>query len=94
MRALRLSRRGPLVTIVGDAPEEKASKYGVKGFSILVEPNRNQLVEIGRLVDAGEVKPVVDAVYPLSRAREAYEKGLGGHSRGKTVLMVGNDWNS
>ena len=86
-----LRRGGSLVTIVGDAPEEKASKYGVKGFSILVEPNRQELTEIANLVDTGEVKPVVDAVLPLSRAREAYERGLRGHNRGKLVLKVEGD---
>ena len=86
-----LHRGGSLVTIVGDAPEETATKHGVKGFSILVEPNRNELAEIARLVDAGEVKPVVDSVFPLPRAREAYERGLRGHSRGKIVLKVGNE---
>ncbi|MDG6982961.1 MAG: NADP-dependent oxidoreductase [Nitrososphaerota archaeon] len=86
-----LRRGGSLVTIVGDAPDETAAKYGVKGFSILVEPNRNELVELARLVDAGEVKPVVDSVFPLPRAREAYESGLSGHSRGKLVLKVGNE---
>ena len=82
---------GSLVTIVGDAPEGTAAKYGVRGFSILVEPNRKELVEIARLIDAGEVKPVVDAVFPLSRAREAYERGLRGHNRGKLVLKVGDE---
>ena len=83
-----LRRGGSLVTTVGDTPEEKAAEHGVIGFSILVEPNRKELVEIGRLVDAGEVKPVVDAVFPLSRAREAFERGLSGHNRGKVVLKV------
>jgi len=82
---------GSLVTIVGDAPEATAAKYGVRGFSILVEPNRMELIEIAGLIDAGEVKPVVDAVFPLSRAREAYERGLSGHNRGKLVLKVGNE---
>jgi NADPH:quinone reductase-like Zn-dependent oxidoreductase len=79
---------GSLVTIAGDAPEDKAAKHGVKGFSILVEPNRGELVEIARLIDSGEVKPVVDGVFPLSRAREAYERGLSGHGRGKTVITL------
>jgi NADPH:quinone reductase-like Zn-dependent oxidoreductase len=83
-----LRRGGSLVTIVGDTPEETAAKYGVKGFSILVEPNREELVEIAHLIDNGELKPVVDAVFPLLLAREAYERGLGGHGRGKTVLTL------
>lgn len=83
-----LRKGGSLVTIVGDVPEEKAAEHGVKGFSILVEPNREELIEIAQLVDAGEVKPVVGAVLPLSRAREVFERGLGGHNRGKLVLNV------
>jgi len=88
-----LRRGGSLVTIVGDAPDDKAAKYGVKGFSILVQPERTELIEIARLVDGGEVKPVVDAVFPLPHAREAYEKGLRGHNRGKMVLTVEGDVN-
>ena len=88
-----LRRGGSLVTIVGDAPEEKAAKYGVKGFSILVQPNKIELIEIATLVDGGKVKPVVDAVFPLPHAREAYERGLGGHNRGKLVLKVEDDVN-
>jgi len=83
-----LRKGGSLVTIVGDAPEERSAEYGVKGFSILVEPNRDELIEIARLVDANEVKPVVTGVFPLRQARDAYEKGLSGHNRGKLVLQV------
>jgi len=80
---------GSLVTIVGDVSEEVMAKHEVKGFSVLVEPNRKELTEIGGLIDAGVVKPVVGGVFPLSRAREAYERGLRGHNRGKIVLEVG-----
>jgi len=83
-----LRRGGSLVTIVGDISEAKAAECGVRGFSILVEPNREELVRIARLIDAGEVKPVVDAVFPLSRAKEAFERGLSGHNRGKVVLTI------
>jgi hypothetical protein len=31
---------------------------------------------------------VLDAVLPLARAREAFERGLAGHVRGKIVLQV------
>lgn len=33
-------------------------------------------------------RPVLDAVLPLARAREAFERGLAGHVRGKIVLRV------
>jgi NADPH:quinone reductase-like Zn-dependent oxidoreductase len=83
-----LRKGGVLVTIAGDAPEEKAKKHGVHGVSILVQPSRLQLNEISELIDSGTVRPIVESVYPLSRAREAYERGLLGHNRGKLVLQV------
>jgi len=83
-----LRRGGTLVTIVGDAPDEKASAHGVRGVSLLVQPNRAQLVEMSRLLDQGKLRPVISGIYDLPDARRAYEKGLAGHSRGKLVLRV------
>jgi len=87
-----IRRGGVLVTIVGDTPEDKMAKHGVRGASILVQPDRAKLVQISQMIDAGEIRPVVDAVFPLSQARQAYERGLLGHNRGKLVLkVVGGD---
>ena len=83
-----LRRGGVLVTVVGDAPEEKSDKYGVRGVSFLVQPSRIQLDKISELIDAGTIRPIIDTVFPLPRAREAYERGLQGHNRGKMVLQV------
>jgi NADPH:quinone reductase-like Zn-dependent oxidoreductase len=83
-----LRKGGTLVTIPGAAPAEKAAKFGVKAIFFIVEPSRSQLMEIGRLIDSGKVRPFVQAVLPLAKAREAYERGLSGHNRGKIVLRV------
>jgi NADPH:quinone reductase-like Zn-dependent oxidoreductase len=88
-RSWKIVRRGgALVTIVGDAPEEKAKEYGISGVSFLVQPNRMQLIQISQLMDVGTIHPVVEATFPLSQARHAYERGLLGHNRGKLVLKV------
>jgi NADPH:quinone reductase-like Zn-dependent oxidoreductase len=79
---------GSLITIVGDAPEDKAARFGVRAKSILVRPSRGELNQIARLVDEGTIRPVVEEVFPLARAREAYERGMLGHNRGKLVLKV------
>jgi NADPH:quinone reductase-like Zn-dependent oxidoreductase len=47
------------------------------------------LNELSRLIDAGVIQPIVEAVLPLDRAREAYERGISGHPRGKLALAVG-----
>jgi NADPH:quinone reductase-like Zn-dependent oxidoreductase len=53
-----------------------------------VEPNRAELIEIASLIQAGVLSPLIEAVFPLSQAREAFEHGAHGHNRGKIVLQV------
>jgi NADPH:quinone reductase-like Zn-dependent oxidoreductase len=50
-----------------------------------VEANRTQLAEVARLIDAGVLRPVVGAVFPLAEGRRAYESKP---PHGKTVLQV------
>jgi NADPH:quinone reductase-like Zn-dependent oxidoreductase len=54
----------------------------------VVEPNREQLLKIGALIEAGQLHPVIDTVFPLAEARQAYEQAAKGHTRGKIVLRV------
>ena len=54
----------------------------------IVEPDRDQLVELSALVDAGDLRPEVDSVFPLSGARAAFERAAARGKRGKVVLEV------
>ena len=58
------------------------------GLFFIVEPNRDELIHIARLIDDGIVRTVVSEVFPLTQARAAYAQGLAGHNRGKVVLRV------
>ena len=57
-------------------------------YFFYVAANRAELEALGRLIDEGEVRPIVDSVLPLARAREAYEPHTHRHRRGKVVLAV------
>jgi len=50
--------------------------------------NGNDLAELTRRIDAGEVTPVVDEVFPLARAAEAVARLESGAVRGKVVITV------
>jgi NADPH:quinone reductase-like Zn-dependent oxidoreductase len=41
-----------------------------------VDPSRSQLIEIARLIEAGELRPIVEATFPLAQARSAFERAL------------------
>ena len=57
---------GALVSVVAPPPTDRDD---IRTVFFIRDPNRAQLVEIARLVDAGKVRPQVGAVYPLAEAR-------------------------
>lgn len=83
-----LRRGGILIGIVGPVAAEKAASLGLRGAFFIVEPNREQLIQLGQLIDNGTVRVIVGTVLPLARAREAFEQGSAGHKPGKIVLQV------
>jgi NADPH:quinone reductase-like Zn-dependent oxidoreductase len=74
---------GRLITIA--ASVEGTSDPREREAFFIVRPDREQLKEIARLIDAGQLRPVVDRVFPLSLARQAFEYKT---ARGKAVLKV------
>jgi NADPH:quinone reductase-like Zn-dependent oxidoreductase len=82
---------GVLLSIVSPRPSfAEAQGYDVRPVWFIVQPNREQLIKIGALIDEGKVRPIIDTVLPLAQARQAYEQGAKGHTRGKIVLRVGD----
>jgi len=80
---------GVLVSIVSPPPpSEVVQGHAVRFVWFIVEPNRDELVQIGALIDGGQLRPIVDTVIPLAQARQAYEQAMRGHTRGKIVLRV------
>jgi NADPH:quinone reductase-like Zn-dependent oxidoreductase len=79
---------GVLVSVVSPPPTEQAPRPGVRFAWFIVEPSGEQLRQIGGLLDAGQVRPIVDQVFPLTEARQAYDAGRQGHPRGKIVLTI------
>ena len=83
-----LKKNGILVSIVGRPAPQKASDAGVRAAGILVKPDADALAQIARLIDDGQVKPVVSTTLPLAEVARAHELSETGHARGKIVLVV------
>ncbi|HTB18091.1 MAG TPA: NADP-dependent oxidoreductase [Bryobacteraceae bacterium] len=79
---------GAMISVTTLIPEDEAREHGARGLFFIVEPNREQLEELAKLIDAGSLKVIVASVQPLARARDAFELALKGHTRGKIVLQV------
>jgi NADPH:quinone reductase-like Zn-dependent oxidoreductase len=83
-----LKKGGRLVALLIGMNQELAKAHGVEAIGMLVSPNRMQLDEITRLVEDGQLKVHVEAVFPLQEVARAHELVAGHHVRGKVALEV------
>jgi NADPH:quinone reductase-like Zn-dependent oxidoreductase len=61
---------------------------GQKLRMVISKENKEDLVALAALVEAGKVMPVVGKTYPLVEAAEAIRELERGHARGKIVITV------
>jgi NADPH:quinone reductase-like Zn-dependent oxidoreductase len=83
-----VKKGGFLVTIVADPDPAQLAKHGIRGSSMSVAPNSEELAEITNLVEQKKIKVVVSQTLPLSEASKAQEQAATRHTRGKIVLKV------
>lgn len=84
-------RRGGRLVSVAEEPPQTPTGAELDARYFVVEPSREELVEIARLVDEGVLRPAIDSVFPLSEARAAFERSMAHGKRGKVVLRVADD---
>ena len=77
---------GSIVSIAGEPNSQQAHDHNIHAQRILVHPQAAHLRELVKLVNAGMLRPVVEAVFPLREASKAHQKQEQGHVRGKLVL--------
>jgi NADPH:quinone reductase-like Zn-dependent oxidoreductase len=80
---------GHMITIAASEEAAAANDERRKNAFFIVEPNQHQLIEITKLIEAGKLKPYVDAIIPLANAASAYDGSLKTRQgRGKIVVEV------
>jgi NADPH:quinone reductase-like Zn-dependent oxidoreductase len=85
-----LKKDGVLVSLVQPPSEEKAEELGVRAVFVAGQPSGVQLAEIAKIIDSGNLAPIIDRILPLSEARRAHELSQSGHTHGKIVLRISN----
>jgi len=86
-----VKKGGFIATLVADVNQAELDKRGIRGESISVKPNSQELAEIGNLIDAKKIRVVVSQTFPLADAVKAQEQAATGHTRGKIVLKVADE---
>jgi NADPH:quinone reductase-like Zn-dependent oxidoreductase len=65
-----------------------ARKRGIEYSFLFVHPDGGQLAEIGELLEAGTIRPVIDKVFPFEQAKEALAYLEQGRAKGKVVVQI------
>jgi NADPH:quinone reductase-like Zn-dependent oxidoreductase len=86
-----VKKGGFIVSLVARPDRAELNKRGIRGAALNVEPNSDELAEIGKLIDEGKIKVIVSQTFPLSEAMKAQEQVATGHTRGKIVLKVADE---
>ena len=68
--------------------EHLAPQSGVAFALIAVHPSGEQMAEMAKLANAGQLKTHLDAVFPLKDVAQAHKLSEGGHVRGKLVFTL------
>jgi NADPH:quinone reductase-like Zn-dependent oxidoreductase len=83
-----VKKNGIIVSLTDNVDQAQLDKYGIRGTSLVVQNNGDELAQIGKLIDDGKIKVVVSETFPLADAGKAEAKADTGHARGKIVLKV------
>ena len=65
-----------------------ARRRGAAYSFLFVHPDGGQLAEIGELLKAGRIRPVIDKVFPFEQAKEALAYLEKGRAKGKVVVQM------
>ena len=78
---------GVVVSVAAPFPDDVTTRFSdARSVFFIVEPNGTQLAKAGDLIEKGELRPVVDRVFPLEEGAEAFAVLAKRHTRGKIVL--------
>jgi NADPH:quinone reductase-like Zn-dependent oxidoreductase len=86
-----VKKDGFIVSLVARLDQAELDKHGTRGASLNVQPNSDELAEIGKLIDEKKIKVIVSETFPLVDAVKAQEQIATGHTRGKIVLKVADE---
>lgn len=83
-----LKKGGTMVSVKSQDNENLAEKYGVHFEWFFMSPDGKMLSELAKLISQGTVKTVIDSVFHMDQAAEAFDKLSTGRAKGKIVIAV------
>lgn len=86
-----VKKGGIIVSLVAQPDRTELASHGIRGEALSVNPNSDELTEIGKLIDEKKINVIVSQTFPLWEAKKAQDQVATGHTRGKIVLKVADE---
>lgn len=83
-----LKKGGALISIKAEDTNGLAAKHDVRFEWFFMSPDGKMLAELGALISDGIVKPVIDSIFSMDQAADAYDRLAKGHAVGKIVIEI------
>ncbi|MFH2114443.1 MAG: NAD(P)-dependent alcohol dehydrogenase [Spirochaetota bacterium] len=99
-----ITQTGPIHDVVFDAVGKLSPAQGRKllkagGVYLNVHTDSDggntlaNLLALKEIIEAGQLRPVIDRVYPIAQIVEAHAYVEQGHKKGNVIIMVEDSWN-
>ena len=83
-----LKKGGTMVSVKSQDNDNLAEKYGVHFEWFFMSPDGKMLAELAKLISQGTVKTVIDSIFRMNQAAEAFDRLATGRAKGKIVIAV------
>jgi len=91
-RSYGVVKKGGIIVSIVDEPKPLALEaHGIRGVMLRCTPKAGVLEELGKLMEAKKVTPVISQIFPMTEVVQAQDQIATGHTRGKIVLSIGQD---
>ena len=77
-----------IIRVLSFSARRKAKRLNVIFSFLFMRANGSQLSEITSLIDQGDIRPVMDKVFPFDETQEAVDYVETGRAKGKVVVTV------
>ncbi|WP_339691516.1 NADP-dependent oxidoreductase [Celeribacter baekdonensis] len=77
-----------VMRLLSSGIRRKAKARGIQYEFLFMRADGGQLAQLGALVEAGAIRPVIDRIFPFAQTNEAFEYLDTGHAKGKVVVSV------
>lgn len=77
-----------VIRLLSRSVRKKAKNRGVQYSFLFMRANGRQLEQIAGLIDSGDLRPIVDRIFPFNQTPEALAYVETGRAKGKVVIKV------